>query len=458
MESVAHEDVSFSVKMLRFLKGPVFLILLAGLAIRLVCSPLLTYDFDVYHWGIIMENINSGNQLYELTGYFYTPVWGYIMGFIDMIWNFFLSVDVYGTRVTELFGVENLQYVFHIATITSPEFNVAVKIPMMLCDVAVGYILYRLVKEWTGDEKKSIIALGLWFLSPIVMYMSGVQGMFDTFSALLMLLCTILFWKKYYFLGGAMMASAILLKFFPGFCFFVFVALILVRHKPEGKVIRNLLLAIAGGAVAALIIMMPNILDGTVVDTLMFALGRMDGGDMSLNDLLSYTGIAIAIVSMFFFGHEMYRKGSEDTDRKFFLYTMLSLVGSMFIVTSPQYVIVFLPLLIFYVMTAEKSYWLPLVLISVSAGVYALVLNNYSLLLSSSAFFGFPSADWIISAMQAFETAFDINWMVVISRIVMVFLLAGLVMLFVFYFEDLVTKISPKLGALLRRVKYWRSD
>ncbi|WP_400205546.1 hypothetical protein [Methanomethylophilus alvi] len=79
---------------------------------------------------MIIQNIDSGNGLYELFGYYYTPVWGYIMGFIDMFSNTFLSVSELGTHVSGLLTVEDLENMRHVATVTSPEFNALMKIPI----------------------------------------------------------------------------------------------------------------------------------------------------------------------------------------------------------------------------------------------------------------------------------------------------------------------------------------
>ena len=58
----------------RFLSGLTLKVLIIGLAIRFVLMPLLTYPFDVEHWAIIIQNIESGNGLFGLTGYFYTQI------------------------------------------------------------------------------------------------------------------------------------------------------------------------------------------------------------------------------------------------------------------------------------------------------------------------------------------------------------------------------------------------
>ena len=61
------------------LRHPVITILSVALLVRLVLMPLLTYDYDIYHWAVIIQNFQSGNGLYDVAGYYYTPTWGYIL-------------------------------------------------------------------------------------------------------------------------------------------------------------------------------------------------------------------------------------------------------------------------------------------------------------------------------------------------------------------------------------------
>ena len=47
-----------------FFTGLALLILILGLAARLVLAPLFTYPFDIEHWGVILQNTESGNGLF----------------------------------------------------------------------------------------------------------------------------------------------------------------------------------------------------------------------------------------------------------------------------------------------------------------------------------------------------------------------------------------------------------
>ena len=59
-----------------FLCRTMILVIVVGIAIRLAVGALLTYNYDVYSWALIISNIQAGSGLYDVTGYNYPPVWG----------------------------------------------------------------------------------------------------------------------------------------------------------------------------------------------------------------------------------------------------------------------------------------------------------------------------------------------------------------------------------------------
>jgi hypothetical protein len=56
-----------------FICKTILIVLLIGIVARLLVGFLVTHVYDIQHWGVVMQNINSGNGLYEITGFFYTP-------------------------------------------------------------------------------------------------------------------------------------------------------------------------------------------------------------------------------------------------------------------------------------------------------------------------------------------------------------------------------------------------
>ena len=53
---------------------PLLTITIIGVIIRLLMIPI-TLVYDSNYWAIVIRNIETGSGLYELEGYYYTPVW-----------------------------------------------------------------------------------------------------------------------------------------------------------------------------------------------------------------------------------------------------------------------------------------------------------------------------------------------------------------------------------------------
>ena len=434
-----------------FLRKPLVLMVLVGLLIRLVLMPILTYDFDMYHWALIISNINSGHGLYELDGYYYTPVWGYFMGTISMFQGF-LTDGLLGIRSTDMLPIEVMNHRFHIATITTISFNVLMKIPMIICDLAVGYLIYWLVKDRTGDKKKAATGFGLWFFCPIVIYMSAVQGMFDTISALLLLLTVITLYKDKCLVCGMMFAAAVLLKFFPLFCIFVLISYIIVKHRDDGLAKRKVLEAVIGAAVMSAVLMLPLIINGQVGDALTFITGRTGEGGWGV--IFTLADSIIVVMASLLFGYLMYRKSAENADKYLFIYTLLAITASATISVTPQYVIVVIPFLILFILSEDRSYIRCWIVIGVAAFLGAFLLNNYSLFCSLAVHTDLVSPGWVIDGMHLLETeVFGVPLILGLTSIVNVFQFIGLLLVFAFYFADVINERFPRLGRIILRIK-----
>ena len=395
-ETAANRKYAFSA-------GLALWILILGLAIRLVFAPVFTYPFDIEHWGVILQNTESGNGLFGLTGYFYTPAWGYILGFEDLIINL-LPGMTYGERFTDLLEIEGMVFPYQTATTTTPVFNFAMKLPLILVDVLVGYLIYRLVMSECGDERKAAIGFGLWFLCPIVIYMSSVQAQFDCISALLTLLCVLLVRRNLFFLAGVIFTIAALIKFFPAFCIFL-LCVYVVKATPGRLSWKNLLLSVSGAVLTALVIFLPQILDGTVMNAFSFVFGRTSEYDLMLM-LRTYPFIAVTLVMLVVLAIFAWRM--DDARRKQdFLVLILAMLSICTIFSpGPQYWIVYLPLLSYYIACRDRNRALLICLIAMAilTTTAAFFNNSFSLLTTASEYLHLCEPQTVISWMHALDT------------------------------------------------------
>ena len=395
-ETAANRKYAFSA-------GLALWILILGLAIRLVFAPVFTYPFDIEHWGVILQNTESGNGLFGLTGYFYTPAWGYILGFEDLIINL-LPGMTYGERFTNLLEIEGMVFPYQTATTTTPVFNFAMKLPLILVDVLVGYLIYRLVMSECGDECKAAIGFGLWFLCPIVIYMSSVQAQFDCISALLTLLCVLLVRRNLFFLAGVIFTIAALIKFFPAFCIFL-LCVYVVKATPGRLSWKNILLSVSGAVLTALVIFLPQILDGTVMNAFSFVFGRTSEYDLMLM-LRTYPFIAVTLVMLVVLAIFAWRM--DDARRKQdFLVLILAMLSICTIFSpGPQYWIVYLPLLSYYIACRDRNRALLICLIAMAilTTTAAFFNNSFSLLTTASEYLHLCEPQTVISWMHALDT------------------------------------------------------
>lgn len=380
----------------RFVGKTCLAVLAIGLAIRLLLAPLLSYPFDITYWGTIIQNAESGNGLYGLSGYFYTPVWGYILNAEGYLLNSLSTLDLFGIRFGDLLGIEALGDVHYSATVTTPVFNMAMKIPLVIVDTIVGYLVYRMVLEDTGDGRKAVMAFALWYLCPVVIYMSGVQAQFDCISAMLALVSIILFRKSHWFLGGAVFMVAALTKFFPAFLIFIFIIYIIRRNGGLKTGAIPFMKAVAGAVIAFLVIYAPAFLDGTAAYSLSFIFGRASDDKPLVSMLLFYLRLVFCVFVILGAAYMYARKSPENADRDFLRYCLLTLSAAGLMSSGPQYCIVFLPLLAYYIVAYDRKMTPWFAIIAFTGLFSALINNSFTLLSMASAYYGWIDPQTVI--------------------------------------------------------------
>ncbi len=344
------------------LKHPLLYIILLGLLIRFSISSLqLVYDNNF--WALVIRNIEAGEGLYGVRGYFYTPVWGYVLGFVSGVQSIFLDIGLDVERVPELFFAEAITWPKFCATVPSILFSFTVKAPLIVADLVLAYLVRAMVMDSTGDEGKGNLAFALMFLCPLLFVVSSVNAMPDVLAAMFLVMTVLLLKRDHCFLAGMTFSMAVMTKFFPVFAFFPLVAYVLVRWRdsPSGPWGR-LAMSIAGAAMMTLVIFVPQIMDGTLDQCFQFLSDRTGGsGEGSILDwiigrarLVVYS--AVILVSMYM-GYRMYRDCS-DVDS--------GLMNSCFIVTAScmlypptsQYLLVMLPFLVYHITVRDwRQIW-----------------------------------------------------------------------------------------------------
>lgn len=408
---------SFALSLCAFFKRPLVIILILGFLIRIILIPLATYNYDIPFWATTIQHAQSTGSLYELDGYYYTPVWGYILGFLGMIANFLFGIPSYGIMADSLIPSTAADWDYYGTIVVSPEFSIFIKSVLTIFDVLCGYLIYVIVKKFGYDDKKATLAFGLWFLCPIVIYTTAVHGMFDNISILFMLLTLLMLIDRRYFLAGVMFSMAAFTKYFPVYLIFIlFVYMIRMNEGRDAK-IKATILAITGFIVTMFMILLPQFLEGSILDVFGFVSNRVTYTNNTAESLWSQIAsdgyLVVSILQplifalLIFIAWKVYKMDDKTFRNSFMLMVLLSSAVIFLWTPAPTYLMLILPFLIYVVVTAEtparRRYMIPLILMSITSTLYAIWMHNYSLLFQDSIYHGWVSTDTILTGIEWLE-------------------------------------------------------
>ena len=365
-------------------RHPLMTITVIGIIIRLLMIPV-TLVYDSNYWAIVIRNIETGNGLYELEGYYYTPVWGYILGFISAFQSAFLNLGEMGIRSVEALPVE-IPAMFLTATITSISFLYSIKLPLVAVDFILSYLIYILVKEVTNDEKKAVIGFGLTFICPSMLAVTMGIGMPDGIAAMFLILTILLIHHDQPFFAGMCYSVSVLTKFFPAFLFFVILAYMISKDMDDKKKMRmNLIMAISGGVLMSLIIFLPQLLDGNIASCFQFLSDRsgMSSGESILESLTGYGRLilySLVIIASLWMSYDLIKNRLDNQFRKFMIYC-LTVIGLCFLYPpATQYLMVMTPLVVYFVVTESSKYMRCWLLLSIGGFLMTYASTTTSLL------------------------------------------------------------------------------
>ena len=234
-----------------------FLLILAGIAIRLILWPL-SFNFDLSFFIITKTGFESNCLLYERGNFYYPPVYGYVLSALTYVWNF---IPVQSGAVSELLVNADHMSDFSYVFVSSIPFAFIYKIPLLVIDLACSFLIYAMIKEKTGNRKKAELGFALFFLSPLVIWSSSVAAMFDNLSAFFMIFSLYAVIKKQNALSGVMLSLAFFTKIFPAVIGFAIILYIFSVNKGKWKTaLKNLISFFTGLIVTAFAVLLPIML------------------------------------------------------------------------------------------------------------------------------------------------------------------------------------------------------
>lgn len=278
-----------------WMRSPFGIMIVAGLAIRLIIAPLFTFNSDMAYWSLIISTEQQGMGLYETTSYHYTPPWGYVLAFVSLICPL-LGVTELGTFVPDLLPYMSGDMTV-IDLVPSMAFCTVIKIPLILVDLAVAYLIYKIVSE-RYDQRKATIASALWFLCPLVILESSVHVMFDNMAVLGALLAFILLSKHRYVLAGAAFSLAVLTKFFPIFLIFILIAIVFRKEGFTMEGVKALGKSVAGALAAFILLFLPSIAAGDFWQSMYFIGMRIGVTSEEMAAIFTPTVLIVIVIGL----------------------------------------------------------------------------------------------------------------------------------------------------------------
>lgn len=199
----------------------------------------------------------AGFSPYYSKTYSYPPLWAYTYFPFLLFASFLVDPRTFATHVSQMDWVSLI--VGYSPTILSPVFLFVVKLPLILADIATGYLLYKLVTRFsgTGLARKAYI---FWIFNPLVIWTSAVHGAFDVIPAMFTVIALVYVLRAKYFWTGMSLSIAILYKLYPIYLIPLYGILTwtdLGRDRPMRtalpRSLRRLLTLVCGGAVPVLL-------------------------------------------------------------------------------------------------------------------------------------------------------------------------------------------------------------
>lgn len=373
-------------------------IILLGLLIRILLIPL-SLVYDTNFWTIVVRNINAGYGLYEMDGYYYTPVWGYVLGFVSVVQNFTFDIGDVSLLIPEFMPYMGVDGIYRPVAINIV-FLIGLKVILTISDLILSMLVYYLVKERTNDEKKSTIAFFLVFLCPVIFGSSSITVMPDTISAMFAIMTIFAIKKEKIFTAGVCYSIAVWIKFFPIFIAPLLITYLFTLNKNNVKeAVLKLMTAIGGFFVCSLLIFIPQMQEERLIRCFDFLFSRLKFlSCVPELVILLIIGIIAATCMVFYVVKKRMDRLPKLVDDMLMEYSLVILGLCMMYYTITQYTVHMIPFLVYCMLVIDmKKYRIIWIGLSISGLCLIIAANNAIMLNSIVEYTGLISTDTAIS-------------------------------------------------------------
>jgi len=230
-------------------------ILTIGIIIRLILMPITAHPFDVYAWYNLSQSIVSDG----FTSLQIFPPYHIMLVSSAYLYSWLSTFLPTGTiAMSTLPSALDFYPTLNVLYVPGLLFNFVVKIPFLVSDVLVAFLLYKIVGEFFGGKGLAEKAVLLWFLNPMLIWISAGWGMWDTLPVLFSLAAFYLLLRGKFEFSAICLSIGVALKFYP-LLFLVPIVFYLLKTSAVKARLRNSLRFFGVFAAVMMVLILPYI-------------------------------------------------------------------------------------------------------------------------------------------------------------------------------------------------------
>lgn len=229
-------------------------VVLFGILVR-ICLWVYTSQADLSGFASQSVTMAYGGGPYTY-GNNYPPAWDLLLSLIGRTAG--LAVPPSGFLETAPLNAVLMRQIGQLEplAIVTPVYSVVEKSFLLPFDLGTGLIIYYLVRTTARGRMRPRTAFALWFLNPLVVTISSMQGNYDVISAFFVLLALVLVLKSDPLFAGVAVGIAATLELYSLFLVPIFLAFLL-RNQRRAVSVQRTAGFLAGGAAAGLVALWP---------------------------------------------------------------------------------------------------------------------------------------------------------------------------------------------------------
>ncbi len=295
----------------------------------------------------------------------------------------------------------------------------------------------------------------------MVVYMSCVQGQFDSISTLLVLLTIKLLREDRPSIAGFSFGFASWLKMFPSVCVLLFVGYLIKKYGPKTG-IRKTGLAAIGAIAATVLILLPQLLNGEFSIVFGFFTGRVgDSTQYAWFDAIVKIRMILMLalmVILMIWSYIGIQKKTGDLDRYLYLYAGILITVATIISRGYQYVPSFIIFILLFAMISDdrRTYMMMYCWIGVLTVADAFFSVGPSVLAMDAVYYGWIDPVWLEEITTEFLTTVGHSSSMPIGILLPITWAVMLWFFVLFGVSDLMDDRHPKFKNFVEKFRLWK--